>query len=414
MRESDGVTESNVKRRSRIVGCAAVMALIGCAGAGDRPRDAVRLELRLPPGSGEPNLFATPDGSVLLSWFEPADTGHALKAALRSRDGVWSPPVTVVEGRDFFVNWADFPSVVVRDDGSWVAHWLEKLDDGTYAYHVKLAASADRGASWSEPVTVHTDRSSTEHGFVSLLPLRDGGTAMVWLDGRNTGGGDGHGGAMQLRGNILTRENILAEEQLVDSRICDCCQTALVATASGLVAAYRDRSEEEIRDIAVRRFSGGAWSDPVHVGPDDWKIPGCPVNGPALAASGDTVAVVWFTGSDDTPKVTMAFSFDGGRTFGDGIAIDDGAPLGRVDAVMLADGSVLAVWMERTGEEGAHIRARRAHPSGEAEDSWVLASTSHLRQAGFPRIVRTGSELILAWTVVGDEGGVRAASMELE
>ena len=37
-------------------------------------------------------------------------------------------------------------------------------------------------------------------------------------------------------------------------RVCDCCQTAVAGTTDGIVTAFRDRSDKEIRDIAVSRF----------------------------------------------------------------------------------------------------------------------------------------------------------------
>ncbi|MBI3982455.1 MAG: exo-alpha-sialidase, partial [Gemmatimonadetes bacterium] len=141
------------------------------------------VEFTAPAGSGEPNLDATPDGRVVMSWFEKTgDKRHALRVAMRS-DGAWSEPRTIVEGGDFFVNWADFPSILELPDGSWVAHWLQKTAASTYAYHVQIAISQDKGATWSKPVTPHRDLSPTEHGFVSMVPWRDG-VGLIWLDGR--------------------------------------------------------------------------------------------------------------------------------------------------------------------------------------------------------------------------------------
>jgi len=76
-------------------------------------------------GSGEPNLHAAADGQVYLSWFEPLGDGrHALRFSVVDPGGVaagasgtnpgsptWTPPRTIVTGDDFFVNWADFPSM---------------------------------------------------------------------------------------------------------------------------------------------------------------------------------------------------------------------------------------------------------------------------------------------------------------
>jgi hypothetical protein len=325
---------------------------------------------------------------------------------------VWSRPTTIASGREFFVNWADFPSVIELTDGTLLAHWLEKTEESPYAYHVMLSRSADNGATWSDPVRPHRDLSPTEHGFVSLVPEPDGGASLIWLDGRAMAGGpgaDGHGtGAMSLRFTTVGADGSLGEDVLVDDRSCECCQTAMVRTDDGvLVMAYRDRSEEEIRDIAVRRFTDGAWSESRYVGNDNWHITACPVNGPSLATSGNTVAIAWHSAPDGDNRTAVAFSRDGGSSFGDPVRVDDGDPLGRVDIEILSDGSALVLWLEKNGT-GAEIRGRHVLVSGKAGPSWTVTTTSQVRRSGFPRMVRTGDGLVFAWTDV--EGGVRVAT----
>jgi hypothetical protein len=349
-----------------------------------------------------------------MSWFEKTgERRHALRVAVRT-DGAWSDARTVVEGDNLFVNWADFPSILELPDGTWVVHWLQKAAPGTYAYHVKLAMSRDQGATWSAPVTPHRDDSPTEHGFVSLVAW-EGGAGVLWLDGRAMGGGTpaagDHGtsrGAMSIRFTTVGTDGSLGQDVLLDDRTCECCQTALARTTSGLVAAYRDRSETEIRNIAVTRLVDGRWTEPAPVADDQWHYPGCPVNGPSLSAAGDTVAIAWYTAPGQQPRALVAFSLDGGATWGAPIRVDDGMPLGRVDLELLGDGSALVSWLEATG--AAEVRARRVHRDGVVEPSWMVAATSESRASGFPRMARAGGEIVFAWTDVGEEGGVRVAT----
>jgi len=89
--------------------------------------------------SREPELFATADGRMIMSWVEKIrDRRHALKFAVLDPAG-WSEARTVAEGENWFVNWADFPSVIALSDGSLAAHWLVKSGPGTYAYDVNIA-----------------------------------------------------------------------------------------------------------------------------------------------------------------------------------------------------------------------------------------------------------------------------------
>ncbi len=366
-------------------------------------------------GSGEPNLYAAPDGRILLTWLEPAaGESYALRVAVRE-DGAWSEPRTIRESEHFFVNWADFPSLIQLPDGAWVVHWLEKVAESTYAYHVRLAISRDAGASWSEPITPHRDRSPTEHGFVSMLPW-DGGAALVWLDGRQMKTAEEAGeaedldmGDMSVRATTIEVDGALGADLLIDDRSCECCQTSLARTSAGLVAAYRDRSREEVRDIAVSRYADGGWTRPTIVAEDNWVFPGCPVNGPRLSARADDVVIAWFTGADRVSAVYTAFSSDGGESFGPPIRTDEGDPLGRVDALLLSEGSALLVWLERT-ERAAEVLARRVEADGTLGAAWRVAEISESRGSGFPRVVAAGDELLFAWTVTGEEGGVRVAA----
>ncbi len=383
------------------------------------------------PGSGEPNLHTSADGDVFLSWVEPgADTRHALRFA-RLEDEAWSAPQTIAEGDDWFVNWADFPSLVALDDpGSSLspdspakaggrrgsgqalealaAHFLARSGPDTYAYDVKITQSSDGGRTWGPAIRPHHDGTLTEHGFVSMLPWHDGRLLAVWLDGRNTGGGHGSRGAMTLRAATLDRDGARYDEASLDERVCDCCPTAAARTPQGAVVVYRDRSDDERRDIAIVSLSQKGWSTPRTVHEDGWKIAGCPVNGPAVATAETGVAVAWFTAAQDTPRVKVAFSSDEGNTFGPPTTVDDGQPVGRVDLVVLPDGSALISWLEKTAD-GAEIRVRRVHPDGTRVPSTTVASTSAARASGFPHLARRGPEVYLAWTDTAAPSTIRTA-----
>ena len=366
-------------------------------------------------GSAQPNLFRDTRGRIFLSWVEKVgEKRHRLRFAERY-GARWSEPRTVAEGDNWFVNWADFPSVVVLADQTVVAHWLVKSGADTYAYDVNISRSTDRGRSWSKPLVPHRDGTKTEHGFVSLVPMAGGRVGAVWLDGRNMkeGGHDGHdshGGDMTLRFATIDAWGRIADEALLDARVCECCQTAAAMTQEGVVAAYRDCSDKQIRDISIVRLRKGQWTEPRTLHADNWKIEGCPVNGPSIAAGGRRVAAAWFTGADDAPRVNIAFSNDAGATFGNAIRVDDGSPLGRVEVVMLGDGAALVVWLERA-EKGAEIRARRIRPDGSRDQAIIVAESTAARAGGFPQVASSGDEVFFAWTEAGAAPRVRVASM---
>jgi hypothetical protein len=364
------------------------------------------------PGSGEPNLTAGPDGRVFLSWLEPVDdSAHALRFATLDATR-WSAPRTITQRADLFVNWADFPSVVPLGGRRIAAHWLQKSGKDKYAYDVRVSQSSDDGETWSTPIVPHRDGTPTEHGFVSLFPFRDS-LGAIWLDGRNFGRATkGAKPDMMLVMTTIASSGGTGSERVLDDRVCDCCQTSLALAPAGPVLVYRDRLPGEIRDISVARWTGSSWTAGKAVHADGWKIDFCPVNGPAIDAAGERVAVAWFTSAGDSARVYLAVSNDGAATFGPPTRIDDGKPVGRVAVQLTSRGTVVS-WMEFTSAQQADVRLRYIGADGVRSPSTVVARSSGARASGFPRMVAAGDDLVFAWTEASTPARVRTARMRL-
>lgn len=418
-----------------------VFVLLGFSLAGNVSADPLLLkEIPNPssPGSAEPHLATAPDGRVVLSWLEPHGNGdgqgdgHSDGVALRHstlEGGAFGAALTVASGEDFFVNWADFPSVVPIDDQLWAAHWLVKQPGGTYAYDIAIAVSKDAGKTWTPPLTPHTDGTATEHGFVDLFPWKDG-VGAVWLDGRNMEEDSAHHeddsgidaeqapgppSGMTLRSAHISDDGALLSGDLIDPLVCDCCQTDVAIGSRGPVLVYRNRTPEEIRDIYAALTLDGAWQPGSPVGDDRWEINGCPVNGPALAASGEHVVTAWFTMAGDVPKLRAARSNDGGQTFGAAIELDSGAPVGRTDVVLLEGGDAVVSWLRDARPGQGQLVIRRVSLDGELGPAQVVATAGSGRPAGFPQMVSDGRRLVFAWTesLDGNSSLVRTAEVTL-
>lgn len=401
--------------------CAAAAAcsllLAACGGSSPSPESAGQTwALTVAPGSLDtgpasmgPYLMPSPRG-VVLSWLEMRDATATLRFAERSPDGRWTTPQTVSAGTDWFVSEVDVPSVLRLADGSLVAQWLKAVDLATEAYDVRLATSRDNGRTWSGPVAPHHDGTSTQHGFVSMFEwpsAQGGGLGLVWLDGRAmspapTGPGSDEMGLHMARFDPSGKQT---EEAPLNTRVCECCPTSVALSASGPVVAFRDRSPDEVRDIQVLRFDAPGWAAPVRVHADGWTLDSCPVNGPAVAASGDRVAVAWWSAPGDDGHAFVAFSADRGKTFGQAVRVDDMASLGHVGVVLLDDGSAVVTWIE-FGDDGARLRARRVEPSGTKSAAQQLAGGNGRYVSGIPRVARVGDTLVFAWTESrGEEPG---------
>jgi hypothetical protein len=379
-----------------IVCGSAALALSACSARHDiqKPLALEPMALAAAPNiSSEPQLTVNGDRAI-LSWVENTDDSAVLKVAERTGSG-WSEPLVAARGKGWFLSWADVPAVMRVDDGTLVAQWLLATDLPAEAYDVRLAFSHDGGRTWSPPVSPHHDGTKTQHGFVSMYQAPAGALGLVWLDGRAVDPSTGDG-PMSVRAAMFTRDGAESSESLVDDRVCDCCPTSIAVAAGGPVAAFRDRSAKEVRDIAVSRLVNGAWTPSALVHDDGWTINACPVNGPAIAARGHDVAVAWFTAKNDEGHAFAAFSHDDGATFGAPIRLDEASSLGRV-SIAMADEDAVATWIEFANGHG-EVKLRRVDASGARGPAQTVAGFTRDEASGIPRVVRAGSDLVFAWT----------------
>ena len=395
-------------RRPLILKCVAagllLVSVAGCGGAAGTHSDEAVRPLASPagPNSAQPNLSLGPDGKVVLSWIEMNPQGSAGLRFASLNQAQWGEPQQVSQGDNWFVNWADFPSVTPITPTLWAAHWLVKSGEATYAYDVAVALSNTAGSHWSSAMTPHLDNTRTEHGFVSVFPWK-AQVGLVWLDGRNMVAGQHHdhgegGGAMTLRAARVGADGVLEHQQLIDAQVCDCCQTDVALTDLGPLVVYRDRSPAEVRDIYVAHLEHGASALKTRVSEDNWIIPGCPVNGPAISAVRNQVAVAWFTAANDQPRVRAAFSNDSGVSFASPIDVNVESAIGRVDVVLFEEGSAAVSWVRRWPDNRSEICVRLISASGELGPVRVIGQTRDDRPSGFPQMVRSDQSLIFAWT----------------
>ena len=344
----------------------------------------------------EPFLFTDKNDVIYLSWIEKKGKQSTLYFSTLSNDK-WSKPQQIASGDNWFVNWADYPVISSDGNRNLLAHFLEKSDTAKFTYDVKMVSSNDSGKTWSKSKILNEDNVKAEHGFVSIIPYKDG-FFTAWLDGRKTAteggeGGHDHHGEMTLRGAMLDMNGNKINEWELDSRICDCCQTSVAIANDGPVVVYRDRSEDEIRDMSIVRYTNGQWSAPKTIHGDNWQIKGCPVNGPSISAIGNNLVVAWFSMQDKKGEVKVSFSKNGGETFGKPIRVNGGNSIGRVDLAMIDSVSAFVSWME-----GGQIRTVKVGVDGRKESPILIGSSSDKRSSGFPQMTKSGNHLIFAWT----------------
>ena len=182
------------------------------------------------------------------------ESAHALRFASRPAGGVWSEPRTIAQGKDWFVNWADFPALAAFGDGALAAHWLvadrRRTSTPTRCASPSRATTAAPGRRGIVP---HRDGLPPNTGSSRCFPGRCA-TARARLARRPPHAGT----SARARWRSSTRpwtprarsarrsSSIRASATAARPRPC--------APPTRVVVAYRDRSEDEVRDIATVRY----------------------------------------------------------------------------------------------------------------------------------------------------------------
>lgn len=407
-----------IKSRTAIALLLALSALSACkrdapaAAAKPATGGYVVQEWVLPaqPGSMAPDLRVAPNGRVLISWLNRQQgRRNVLQFSSYTEAGGWqSLPRTIAVGQSLVANWADAPHLLATADGALWVQWLQANAASPSAYDVALARSRDGGMTWAQITRVNDDQTTSEHGFAALWPRAADAIGIAWLDGREQqvahGGeqkaGAHHGGAMQLRANGFDRDLARGADAVVDARTCDCCQTDAATTDRGVLLAWRDRGDDEMRDIVVARLQDdGAWTRPTTVHADGWKIEACPVNGPAIAAVGNAAVVAWYSEAGGTPTVRIARSTNAGDAFAAPVVVDsDAAVRGQVDVALDARQAWVA-WLREDARGQALMLARYTPDLSKQLQSIEVARLGARGHAsGTPRLAVDAGGAWLAWT----------------
>ena len=136
---------------------------------------------------------------------------------------------------------------------------------------------------------------------------------------------------------------------------------------------------------------------------DQWKMPACPVNGPAVAARDDNAVVAWYTEAGEQPSLKLARSADAGDTFAAPIEVDQGEAVHGPRRCRLRRPAGGAGWL-REDASGQCLQLARYTPdlSKQLQRIEVAKLQGRGRATGFPKLALRDGIAHLVWTDVVD------------
>lgn len=338
-----------------------------------------------------------PDGTLWLA-FDVDNRVFVVHSSDLGRN--FSAPVAITPDRVNLDNGPDArPTIAVdRQNRVFVAYAIFK--DDKFNGEVFFSRSLDHGKSFSPPRPLVDNTASQRFATLTVDP--EGGLFAAWLDKRGVVAaakqGKAYPGAAVAFSWSEDGGNTFSPSRIAHDNSCECCRLGVAFTAPGRPAVlFRNVFGGTVRDHAIITFADATTPGPLErVSVDDWKLEGCPHQGPSLALSpARTYHAVWSTQGDVRKGLFYARSTDGGRHFSTPMALGNPDHDLSRPYVTALPGAVWLAWKDFDGEE-ASVNVRLSRDDGV---TWsaprVVAKTADA--SDHPMLVTDGRHAYLSW-----------------
>lgn len=359
----------------------------------------------VPDTATDQRLASRPDGSLALTWWQTADKGKTALLVSEFDDGKWSTPVTI----SAMPNIVEAQIVTVGDSGLaalWMASKPAKNGEGE-VHEIYATRSNDKARKqWAVPLLLNQEDETSMKESPALAAMPDGTLLSAWIDMRNykmvppskPGAEATSEGFTSLMVASVSADNKLGKEMLVDKDFCECCPPSIAANEQGVLLAYREHKDGNVRDPAVMRISANDFGQSTIVNNDHWVIDGCPSKAPAIARMDKSVSVAWLTTINNKTQIRAAFSNDDGQHFTAPIDLEPENAGGVSGIEMESPHSALVAWTI-TGTQGETTKLARIYDDGRIEHRTTVHFLSDGKAYKWPgpRMVKTKDSVIIAW-----------------
>lgn len=300
-----------------------------------------------------PSATFDPNGRLWLVW---SQAGRVYVSHSGDLGKSFSAPSTVnAVAEPVEANGEARPKIVVTKAGAVYVSWTKKLSQH-HAGHIRFSRSLDGGKTFTQPVQVNSDSAEITHRFDSMAVNNRDYIYIAWIDGRDKAeaeqaGRPFDGASLYYSYSSDGGRSFHAEKKITD-HVCECCRVILKIDPKQMpVVIWRHVFDGQIRDPALSQFAAKDKPGPVErISADNWKIDGCPHQGPALSiAPKGAYFMTWFTGAETHKGLFFSSSFDQGKTFS--APHPFGNPTQSSHPDILADEqSVHIVWKDSNGK----------------------------------------------------------------
>lgn len=353
-------------------------------------------------------VYLTVDETLnpLMSWVE-VDSTTQKKSFYFSRfdasTNVFGAPISIPIPQNTSIHEEGMPKVAVKSDGTLVAIYetSEPLEGSKWGLgDVRYLQSFDQGTHWTSAQSVAPKdyQAHLSGSFSGMTRLSDGEVGIAWL-----GTAQGESGRPVKFVKTIGKEG-LTDPVVIDQQACECCRIAMDQNgADGLVVAYRSLRGDNIRDIAIAQSkdNGQTFQKPFSFSGDNWRVNGCPHNGPSLSILNHQILVGWFTGKQGEEGVHYARLDSVGQSLEKKRVASDGQFI-QVDFTS-ENGQFMVYNQDYQGPEGK-MQSRIVVEKNLEGASYKKEVSLPGSQANYPVLKHTeNGSLLVAWS---DEGRI--------
>jgi len=249
-----------------------------------------------------PRIALLSDGTPFVTWGINGDFVNFNSQIWCSRfeNGAFTTPIGVVQEPDVPQLYG-FGGYDVALSDSQVFIVFEQQQLGIF-----LAVSNDGGFTFGSPSSV---QGSVAGGYAILAAVTVDGTGNPvvsyilhknndtdYLVRRSSDGG-----------LSFNDDPVIANAPAPGGAVCECCTSDLLASGDSVWLLFRNNNQD-LRDIWVSRSTDLAvtFDTAADVDATDWQLNFCPIAGPRMARSGDSLITVWMSGASGKPRVYLS------------------------------------------------------------------------------------------------------------
>ncbi len=249
-----------------------------------------------------PRIVLLSDGTPLVTCGINGDFVNYTSQIWCSRfeNGAFTTPVGVVQ-EPYEPLLYGFGGYDVALSGSQVFIVFEQQQQGIF-----LASSDDGGNTFGSPSSV---QGSVAGGYAILPSVTVDGTdnPVVSYILHKQGETDYMVRRSIDSGLSFNDTPVIANAPAPGGAVCECCTSDLLASGDSIWLLFRNNNQD-LRDIWMSRSTDLAttFDTATDVDATDWQLNFCPIAGPRMARSGDSLITVWMSGASGTPRVYLS------------------------------------------------------------------------------------------------------------